>query len=82
MEAKPKISPWTGSSTTYFLAIGIFNGDVHDAAENDISAAAVFARLIDALAGGELADFDLTGENADFVVIEQGEKRDVAKFLR
>jgi hypothetical protein len=63
------------------LAVLVFDGDVHRSGEDNVGAPAVFAGFIDALAGCEFAQFDLGGENAEFVVIEQGEERDVAEFF-
>ncbi len=65
-----------------FLAVGVFDGDVHRAGNDDIGANAVLACFVNALAGSKFAELDVRGEDVEFIVVEQREERDVAEFLR
>ena len=61
-----------------FLMIVVDGGDLHAAGEQDVSAVAVLAHLVDGLTRGEVADFDLRRENGEFVVIEKGKELNMA----
>jgi alditol oxidase len=64
-----------------FLLVFVDGGDADGTAEEDVGAVAGVAELVDALAGGEGAELDLGGEDAELVVVEEGEERDVAEFV-
>ncbi len=64
------------------LLVFVGGGDFDGAAEEDVGGGAGVAELVDTLAGGEGAELDLGGEDAELIVIEEGEEGDVAEFVR
>ena len=64
-----------------FLPVFIEESDFDSAGEDDVGALALLASLVDALVGGEFANFNLGGEDVKLVVIEQREERDLAEFF-
>ncbi len=64
------------------LLVFVDGGDFDGAGEEDVGGGAGVAELVDALAGGEGAELDLGGEDAELIVIEEGEEGDVAEFVR
>ena len=54
------------------LVVLVDDGDVDGAGDHNVGVVAGIADLVDALAGSELFDLDLSGENGGFVLIEQG----------
>ena len=79
MEAKPKNSPVSGLIHDDLLIVFVHGGDADGAGDEDVGAVAGVADFVDALAGREIADFDLGGEDGGFFVVEQGEERDLAQ---
>ncbi len=65
-----------------FLAVFVDERDVDGAGEHDVGGAAGLAHLVDALVGGEVAELDLLGEDGELVVVQEGEERDLAEFVR
>ena len=61
-----------------FLVVLVDGGDLHAAGHHDVGVLAGIADLVDALAGGELFQLDLGGQNRNFVIVEQGKERDVS----
>ena len=64
-----------------FLALLIHGGDADGAGEDEEGVFWGVAGLVDALAGFEVAEFDLLGEDAEFVFVEEGKERNVAEFF-
>jgi hypothetical protein len=64
-----------------FLAVFVEECDFDGAVEHDIGGAVGLTGFVDALLGGEVADFDLLGENLKLLVVEEGEEGDVAEFV-
>jgi hypothetical protein len=64
-----------------FLAVFVDEGDFDAAGEQDEGGAVGVAGFVDALLGGEVAEFDLLGEDGEFVVVEEREEGDVAEFV-
>ncbi len=62
-----------------FLVILVDGGHPDHARDDDVGTAARIAHLVDALAGSELLDFDLAGENGGFFVVEQGKERNLSQ---
>ena len=49
--------------------------------EHDVGGAAGVVGFVDALFGGEVAEFDLLGEDGELVVVEETEEGDLAEFV-
>ncbi len=64
-----------------FLAVLVEEGDGDFAFEHDVGGAVGVAGFVDALLGGEGAELNLGGEDAEFVVVEETEERDLAEFV-
>ena len=64
------------------LLVLIDGGDADAAGHEDVGLLRWVADFEDALAGGELLQVDLRGENGELVVVEQFEKRDVFQLFR
>ncbi len=81
MEAKPKRSPWRGLGEDDLLPVLVDEGDGDFAVEHDVGGAVLVAGFVDTLLGGEGAELDLLGEDAEFVLVEKTEERDLAEFV-
>ena len=55
----------------YFLMIVVDGGDADLAGNHDVGMAIPIADFVDALARGEVLDFHLAGQDAEFVVVEE-----------
>src|ERR1700678_3797858 len=64
----------------HLLLVFVDGGDVDCAGEENVGSVAGLAEFVDALARGEIAQFDLRGEYAELVVVEQREEGNVAEF--
>ena len=65
-----------------FLLVLVGGENADAAVHDDVSVAGGIAGFEDALARGEVADFDLSGENGGLVVVEQFKQGNVAEFFR
>ena len=82
MAAKPKNSPWPGSSTTTscWSSSTVVTRTLPDTM--NVGPATRFAHLVDPLARREFLQFNLFGQDGEFFVIQQGKQRDVFQFFR
>ena len=64
-----------------FLLVLVGGEDADAAGHDDVSVPGGIAGFEDALARGEVADFDLSGKDGGFVVVEQFKEGNVAEFF-
>jgi len=65
-----------------FLVILIDGGDAHLAGNHHVGLASGVSHFVDALAGGEFFQLDLSGQNGSFIFVEQREEWDVFEHFR
>src|SRR5690349_20107404 len=66
----------------YLLLIFVNGGEANLARDHDVSPAARIAHLINALARSEVLDLNLSGQDCQLLVIEQGKERNFPQCLR
>lgn len=64
------------------LVLLVNGGEPDRAGDHDVSASAGVAHFVNTLPWREVLYFNLTGQYGSFIVVEQGEKWDLAQDLR
>ena len=65
-----------------FLVILVDGGDAHLAGNHHVGLASGVSYFVDALAGREVSQLDLSGQDSSFILVEQREERDVFEHFR